>query len=111
MHLDHQQCKYEFVTNKDSKAQASTRTTYSGWYIIMFINSPFWEEKPDAQIRCLIHEHIHACLIPYDQQVLAAVGKLHLAEKEMWEEAIDMGCEISVCHLESVLFDLLRDKF
>lgn len=109
LHLEHHDATYEFVDYKGS-AEAWTRTTFHGWYVRMEIYPVFWRQSYEKQVRCLIHEHVHACLIPLDQWICFGRDRLPKRHREWFDEAHIKGTEISVLHFESVLFDLLRDK-
>lgn len=110
LHLEHKDCKYIYSTNKKTTAEAAARSSAEGWYLRIYIYPRFWEVSYEEQIRTLIHEHVHICMIPYDQQVNHAIEWMHEADKRWAESSTVKGCELAVCHLESVLFDLLRHK-
>ena len=97
LHLEHKDYRYDFV-HKEGKAEAGTRTMYQGWYVRMEIYPHFWETSTECQLRTLIHEHIHVCLVPFQQQVDFVVGRLHTTDKELAEQAVTSGLEITVSH-------------
>lgn len=109
LHLEHKDYKYEF-TNDDTKADAGTRTQTNGWYIRMYIHPPFWKLTYTQQCMTLLHEHIHVCLIPFQQQVDRMLDAMHSYDKEHFEVSMVKGLELSVTHLEEVFYSLLSDK-
>jgi hypothetical protein len=99
------------MEDDNGRSDANMITTFNGWYIRCEIGKRFWNLTWENQIRALIHEHVHACMIPYDQQVDWALLKTDGEEKrKMLDEVCNRGRELAVAHLESVFFDLFHDK-
>lgn len=110
LHLEHKDCHYRFSNDQETQAEASCHSSRHGWYLRIVIHPRFWGLNAEQQLRDLIHEHIHVCLIPLDQKVQHAANYIHDSQRQICEEMMNDGVELVVAHLESVFYDLLKDR-
>jgi hypothetical protein len=111
LHLEHWRVEYR-LTSKDENIAACCYLPPTGYRRVWIdIHKGFWEATGESQLRTLIHEHVHALLSPYDQAGKELIQRLHASDQELASTLHRNAASEQVTdHLESVLFDLLRDR-
>lgn len=110
LHLDHLDRDYRFE-GKDDGNIATTHVFSQGWRLLIYIRPDFWEHSYEKQLKFLIHEHVHVCLHPYHQAFDSVQDDWVPSHcRSQVQEKNHTSAEISVDHLESVFFELLKHK-
>lgn len=112
LHVEHWEARYDFEKNeKGSNAYAEQKMYCEGRRIWIVVYDHFWGLATKEQYTTLIHEHIHAVMIPYDQMVHRMVDWSHETDRRWSNDVTDKGREHVVDHLTSVIYDLIADCF
>lgn len=109
--IDHYQCCYHVDAAESGDSIATFNGYVEGDYVIISLRPSFWETISDAwQIRALVHEHVHALLQPLTQAYDKIVDRLPNSDVSMAKGLFTLCDERVTCHVESVLFDLLKPR-
>lgn len=109
--IDHWRCSYHVNAKEDGSAMATYHTYDEGEYITIYFRPMFWtDDDAEWQMRALIHEHVHAVLSPLTQAYNKICGRLHESDCVLAKDIYQLADERATCHLEAVVFDLLKGK-
>ena len=109
LHIDHWRTSYIVDAKADGTAAATYYHYDEGDYITIYLRPFFWQEDDaEWQIRALIHEHCHAVLCPMVQAYNAIPS--HPSDSQGAKSIFGLANERVTCHLEAIIYDLIRDK-
>lgn len=110
LHLEHHSSQLDLCGENENGTSAACEVYHQGWSVHIKLFDPFWKLEPHEQVAALIHECVHAALTPFHQSVIYFIGRLSPGDKEVADAMCTNGLELAVCHMERVLFDLIKDK-
>ncbi len=111
LHIEHWRYLYEFAKNDHEEGRTAEAGIYKHNSRIDLTFFPvFFEQDANSQLRTIIHEHIHCVLMRYDHLLNGIIKLLGDSESKAYWKLADITSEHVTDHLESVLYDLLKDK-
>ncbi len=108
--IDHWRTSYNFCKENDGDAAARYHVYDNGQYVCITIFPAFWCDDAEWQLRALVHEHVHAVLSPLTQTYNSFVDLVHPSDRPGFVRAFGHADEQVTCHLEGIVFDLLKDR-
>jgi hypothetical protein len=113
--LEHWKVFYEFSAHHDEDNQGrGTLCCFHaqiGRRIHIEIGDEFWKLCANDQVHSLLHEHCHAMQNGYLFVEKEIVNRaIHNSEWRQWHDRFTHANEQYTDHLESLLYDLLKDK-
>lgn len=112
--IDHWRHSYILDAREDEENEDAAATYWhydEGEYIAIYVRPGFWnDEDAEWQFRALIHEHVHAVLSPCVQAYNKISDRMHESDTSMAKTLYGHANERVTCHLEAVLYDLIRGE-
>lgn len=105
--LDAIHCIYQQGDRKD--ARADTLIVWEGWVCIIQFHPSFFKIDLQSQLHTIVHEHLHAMMLPMEQAVLT-VEHNYVAkqDRKFVSRHLSTAREITVDHASLPLLRLLE---
>lgn len=99
--------QYEFKPDDGHQTSADSLVFFSGWQIKIAFYDQFFTSGLQHQLEVIVHEHLHAMMMPSDQAVIREGRLVPAKQRKSFRNATETGREIAIDHATLPILKLL----